>query len=394
MLTREENELLTQVSRGTPCGELLRRYWHPVAAAAELTEEKPIRAVKILGEELVVYRDKKGNFGLVGEHCPHRSASLAYGRVDEEGIRCPYHGWKFDCTGRCLEQPAEPAGSTFKDRIKHVAYPVQCLGGLIYAYLGPAPTPLLPRWDVLVWEHGRRWIVKDSLIDCNWLQAMENSVDPAHLFWLHGDTAHLAPRVKKYAEKHEFIRFEYGIKKRRTTLPLATGGKPEVDEHPLLFPSILRHVATDKSGKGHRHNLQIRVPVDDTHTQVFRVNFVPHDTERSLPDAAVPLRLAQLKFGPREYDMTLVSAQDSMAWETQGPLTDRTREHLGIEDEGVIELRKMLREQIDRVQHGLEPLGVIRDPTKNRLIDLGVFNERIGLYVASETRMTQSRAAS
>jgi 5,5'-dehydrodivanillate O-demethylase len=394
MLTREENELLTQVSRGTPCGELLRRYWHPVAAAAELTEEKPIRAVKILGEELVVYRDKKGNFGLVGEHCPHRSASLAYGRVDEEGIRCPYHGWKFDCTGRCLEQPAEPAGSTFKDRIKHVAYPVQCLGGLIYAYLGPAPAPLLPRWDVLVWEHGRRWIVKDSLIDCNWLQAMENSVDPAHLFWLHGDTAHLAPRVKKYAEKHEFIRFEYGIKKRRTTLPLATGGKPEVDEHPLLFPSILRHVATDKGGKGHRHNLQIRVPVDDTHTQVFRVNFVPHDTERSLPDAAVPLRLAQLKFGPREYDMTLVSAQDSMAWETQGPLTDRTREHLGIEDEGVIELRKMLREQIDRVQHGLEPLGVIRDPTKNRLIDLGVFNERIGLYVASETRMTQSRAAS
>jgi len=394
MLTREENELLTQVSRGTPCGELLRRYWHPVAAAAELTEEKPIRAVKILGEELVVYRDKKGNFGLVGEHCPHRSASLAYGRVDEEGIRCPYHGWKFDCTGRCLEQPAEPAGSTFKDRIKHVAYPVQCLGGLIYAYLGPAPTPLLPRWDVLVWEHGRRWIVKDSLIYCNWLQAMENSVDPAHLFWLHGDTAHLAPRVKKYAEKHEFIRFEYGIKKRRTTLPLATGGKPEVDEHPLLFPSILRHVATDKGGKGHRHNLQIRVPVDDTHTQVFRVNFVPHDTERSLPDAAVPLRLAQLKFGPREYDMTLVSAQDSMAWETQGPLTDRTREHLGIEDEGVIELRKMLREQIDRVQHGLEPLGVIRDPTKNRLIDLGVFNERIGLYVASETRMAQSRAAS
>lgn len=140
--------------------------------------------------------------------------------------------------------------------------------------------------------------------------------------------------------------------------------------------------------------MQIRVPVDDTHTQVFRVNFVPHDTEHSLPDAAVPLRLAQLKFGPREYDMTLVSAQDSMAWETQGPLTDRTREHLGIEDEGVIELRKMLREQIDRVQHGLEPLGVIRDPTKNRLIDLGVFNERIGLYVASETRMTQSRAAS
>jgi 5,5'-dehydrodivanillate O-demethylase len=394
MLTREENALLTQVNRGTPCGELLRRYWHPVAAAAELTEEKSIRPVKILGEELVVYRDKKGHYGLVGEHCPHRSASLAYGRVDEEGIRCPYHGWKFDCTGKCLEQPAEPAGSTFKDRIKHVAYPVQYLGGLIYAYLGPTPAPLLPRWDVLVWEHGKRWIIKDSLIDCNWLQAMENSVDPAHLFWLHGDTAHLAPRVKKYAEKHEFIRFEYGIKKRRTTLPLATGGKPEVDEHPLLFPSILRHVGSGKGGKEHRHNLQIRVPVDDTHTQVFRVNFAPNDTDRSLAEAEVPLRFSQLKFGPREYDMTLVSAQDSLAWETQGPVTDRTREHLGVEDEGVIELRKMLREQIERVQQGLEPIGVIRDPARNQLIDLGVFNERIGLYPTSDVNATQSRAAS
>ena len=390
MLTREENELLTQVDPGTPCGELLRRYWHPVAAAAELSEEKPIRPVKILGEELVVYRDKKGRYGLVGEHCPHRLASLAYGRVDEEGIRCPYHGWKFNCAGQCLEQPAEPADSTFKDRIKHIAYPVQYLGGLIYAYLGPAPAPLLPRWDVLVWEHGKRWIIKDSLIDCNWLQAMENSVDPAHLFWLHGDTAHLAPRVKKYAEKHEFIRFEYGIKKRRTTLPLTSGGKPEVDEHPLLFPSTLRHVGSSKGGTEHRHNLQIRVPVDNTHTQVFRVNFMPNDTDRSLPDAEIPLRLTQLKFRPREYDMTLVSAQDSLAWETQGPLTDRTREHLGVEDEGVIELRRMLREQIERVQQGLEPLGVIRDPAKNELIDLGVFNERIGLYPACGANAAQN----
>jgi len=312
MLTADENKFLTQVGRGTPCGELLRRYWHPVAAAAELTEQKPIRAVKILGEDLVVYRDEAGRYGLVGEHCPHRLVSLAYGRVDEEGIRCPYHGWKFDGAGKCLEQPAEPPEKGFKDRIQHVAYPVEYLGGLIYAYFGPAPAPLLPRWDVLVWEHGKRWIVKDSLIDCNWLQAMENSVDPAHLFWLHGDTAHLAPRVKKYSEQHEFIRFEFGIKKRRTTLPLASGGVPEVDEHPLLFPSVLRHVAPFKGG--HRHNLQIRVPVDDTHTQVFRVSFLPNDTDRSPADAEVPLRYSKLKTDARDYDMTMVSAQDSMAW--------------------------------------------------------------------------------
>jgi 5,5'-dehydrodivanillate O-demethylase len=394
MLTREENELLTQVSRGTPCGELLRRYWHPVAAAAELTDERPIKAVKILNEELVVYRDTTGHYGLVGEHCPHRLASLAYGRVDEQGIRCPYHGWKFDGAGRCLEQPAEPPEGKFKDRIKHVAYPVEYLGGLIYAYLGPAPAPLLPRWDVLVWEHGRRWIVKESIIDCNWLQPMENSVDPSHLYWLHGDTERFVPSVKTYAEKHEFIRFEYGIRKRRTTLPLATGGDPAVDDHPLLFPTVLRHVAPFNEGSGHRHNLQIRVPVDDHHTQVFRANFLPMESERSPADAPVPVRFVQLKTGPREYKMNMIPAQDSMAWETQGSRTDRTQEHLGIGDEGVIALRKLLREQIERVQQGLEPMGIIREPEKNRLIDLGVINERIGLMGAQSPQAGRDRAAS
>src|SRR5713226_2049985 len=394
MLTRDENELLTRVERGTPAGELLRRYWHPVAVAGELTEKEPIRAVKILGEELVFYRDKKGRYGLVGEHCPHRLASLAFGRVDDEGIRCPYHGWKFDGTGKCLEQPAEPPGSTFKERIKHIAYPVEYLGGLLYAYLGPPPVPLLPRWDVLVWENGKRWIVKESVIDCNWLQPMENSVDPSHLYWLHGDTAHLAPRVKKYAEQHDFIRFEFGIKKRRTTLPIATGEAPMVDEHPLLFPTTLRHVAPYEESKGHRHNLQIRVPVDDEHTQVFRVNFVPSDSEKSLADAEVPFRFSQLKTGPGKYNMRMVSAQDSMAWETQGSVADRTGEHLGIGDEGIIALRKLLREQIERVQQGLDPIGIIRDPEKNQIIDLGVINERIGLYRTHRTETNPARAAS
>ena len=394
MLTHEENQYLTQVSRGTPCGELLRRYWHPVAAAAELTDEKPIRAVKILNEELVIYRNRQGEYGLVGEHCPHRSASLAYGRVEEEGIRCPYHGWKFDQTGRCLEQPAEPPESTFKDRIKHVAYPVQYLGGLLYAYLGPPPAPLLPRWDVLVWEHGRRWIVKESIIDCNWLQPMENSVDPSHLYWLHGDTERFVPSVKTYAEKHEFIRFEYGIRKRRTTLPLATGGDAAVDDHPLLFPTVLRHVAPFNEGSGHRHNLQIRVPVDDHHTQVFRVNFLPMESERSPADVPVPMRFVQLKTGPREYKMNMIPAQDSMAWETQGALTDRAREHLGVGDEGIIELRKLLREQIECVQQGRDPIGIIRDPAQNELIDLGVINERIGLFAAHGSPVIHRKAAS
>jgi 5,5'-dehydrodivanillate O-demethylase len=381
MLSREENAYLAQVGPGTPAGELLRRYWHPVAVAGELTDEKPIKAVRILGEDLVVFRDGKGEYGLVAEHCPHRSASLAYGRVDEEGIRCPYHGWKFDRQGRCLEQPAEPPESTFKERVRQRAYPLKKLAGLLYAYLGPAPAPLLPRWDVLAREDGRRWTVIDSMLDCNWLQPMENSVDPAHLFWLHGESGHLVGHMPQYRETHEFIRFEYGLMKRRTTPGKKPGDPPAVDQHPLVFPTILRHVSRLKQdGGGYRHNLQIRVPVDDTHTQVYRVNFLPSATERSPEDRDPPFEYCELKNRDGIYNMKLVPAQDAMAWETQGNITDRTQENLGASDKGVILFRKLLKEQIDIVRSGGEPLGVVRDPEKNRIIHFDVINERIGLY--------------
>lgn len=394
MLTRAENEMLTRVGPGTPAGELLRRYWHPVAVAGELSEEKPIKRVRILGEDLVVYRlppgpgESQPRYGLIEEQCQHRFASLAYGRVDCEGIRCPYHGWKYDLSGQCIEQPAEPADSTYKNEIRQTAYPVQKLAGLLFAYLGPQPAPLLPRWDVLVREDGRRWTLIESLINCNWLQAMENSVDASHLFWLHNTSAHLA-HMKQYDEQHEFIRFEYGIMKRRTTPGRNPGDPPMTDEHPLLFPTILRHVSNDLSrGKGsgerlYRHNLQIRVPVDDEHTQVYRVNFVPMTNERSPEDQDPPFEYRPLKDENGEYLMHVVSAQDCMAWETQGAITDRTREHLGVSDRGIVILRKLYREQIEIVQKGGEPMGIIRDPAKNKMIVLDVINERIGLHRAA-----------
>ena len=152
------------------------------------------------------------------------------------------------------------------------------------------------------------------------------------------------------------------------------------DEHPLLFPTVLRHVAPYEEGSRERHNLQIRVPMDDQRTQVFRVNFVPSDTDVSLPDAPVPWRYTALKTGPREYKMNMVSAQDSMAWETQGAITDRSQERLGAGDEGISLLRKLLREQIDIVRQGGEPMGLVRDPEKNRMIELAVINDRIGLH--------------
>ncbi|MGH7844958.1 MAG: Rieske 2Fe-2S domain-containing protein [Candidatus Binatia bacterium] len=378
MLTGAENEKLTRVGPGTPAGELLRRYWHPVAVAAELTEQKPIKAVKILGEKLVVFRDQSGRYGLLGEQCAHRMASLAYGRTEVDGIRCPYHGWKYDINGKCLEQPAEPDDSTFKDRVRQKAYKVEKLSGLLYAYMGPQPAPLLPRWDVLVREDGKRWILKESVIDCNWLQAMENSVDPSHLYWLHGDSGHLGSHMKNYQEKRDFFLFEYGIMKRRTTPGKKPDDPPMIDEHPLVFPTILRHVARWKAD-GVRHDLQIRVPVDDAHTQVFRVNFVPSARERSPENEDPSFQYVPLKDRAGKYDMNLVAAQDSMAWETQGPIADRRHEHLGVSDEGIIMFRKLLSEQIDVVARGGEPVGIIRDAKKNTLVELNVINQRIGL---------------
>ncbi len=381
MLTKEENVLLTSVGRGTPGGELLRRYWMPIACTGELTEQKPIKAARLLGEDLVVYRDKSERYGVVAEQCPHRKASLAFGRVDEEGIRCPYHGWKFDDTGKCLEQPAEPESGGFKDKIKHIAYPAQRLGGLIWTYMGPQPAPLLPRWDVLTWENGQRWVQKHEIYKCNWLQPMENSVDPSHLYWLHGDTAHLAPTVDRYEEDHQFTPFEYGIMKRRITPGRKAGDPPVIDQHPLLFPITLRHVFRASKTTGFvLHNVQIRVPVDDARTQVFVVYFTPNDTDKSPAEGDTPWEYFPIRDENGEYRLSEVLVQDAMAWETQGAPTDRTQEHLGVGDEGIILLRKILREQIEIVRNGGDPLGVVRDAQKNQLIEFEVLNERIGLF--------------
>lgn len=402
----EENEILTRVGAGTPAGELLRRYWHPVCIAAELTPDQPIMRVKILGECLVVFvmssaPGEAKRYGLVAEQCSHRLASLAYGTVEEDGIRCPYHGWKYDLNGKCLETPPEPPEWAYKNEIRQTAYPVQKLGGLLWTYMGPEPAPLLPRWDVLAWERGKRFVFKESIIACNWLQVMENSVDPSHLYWLHGYRYGAGNRVRfgngardplyersaQYEEKHEFVVFEHGIIKRRIT-------SKGTDEHPLLFPTVLRNVSggpqNNSEERSFRHDLQIRVPLDDAHTRVYRVNFVPNNDDYSPADGDPPFetRLLRLDNGegklPMElpfakYDTSITGAQDSMAWETQGPIADRSKEHLGHADKGIVAFRRLLREQIALVQKGDTPMNVFRDPTKSNLIEVSVINERIGL---------------
>jgi 5,5'-dehydrodivanillate O-demethylase len=373
MISREENELLTRVGRGTPAGELLRRYWYPVAVAAELSAETPTKFVRILGEHLVLFRDRMGRVGLIGDHCPHRGASLLYGRVEERGIACAYHGWLFDTQGDCLECPAEPVGSKFPLTVKHTAYPVQKFIGLYWTYMGPEPLPLIPRYDLWVRKDGRRKIILQPQLDCNWFQAMENSVDPSHLQILHqaligkgrdirSTTRGLTDDVKDF----DFYEVPYGLMKRRTYKNGLT------DQHPLIFPNILRQA----------NATQIRVPIDDTHTRIFFVRFEPTEDGRELADQDEEPPVAAMKpykdppdaLHPfTRFDMMAdVQAQDHMAWETQGPISDRTSERLGTADRGIVKLRGMMKREIEKVRKGLDPMGVIRDPAGNVMIDTGL----------------------
>ncbi len=369
MLTQEENERLTRVGPGTPAGELLRRYWYPVAAAEELTDGRPTKHARILGEDLVLFRDKQGRVGLLDDRCPHRGASVLYGRVEKRGIACAYHGWLFDTEGNCLECPAEPAESKFHLTVKHKAYPVQKFLGLYWTYMGPKPMPLIPNYDLWVRRDGKRRIILQPQLDCNWFQAMENSVDPSHLQILHqtmiGRGRTIASTTRGLTDdvaKFEFYEFPCGIMKKRTY------NNGLVDEHPLIFPNILRQ----------SNATQIRVPIDDAHTKIFFVRFDPTEDGSIVKEQGdPPVHYMKPYKNPPDaihpftrFDMTIdVQSQDHMAWETQGPVSDRTHERLATADRGIVMLREMMMRELDKVENGLDPLGVIRDPAKNTVIE-------------------------
>jgi 5,5'-dehydrodivanillate O-demethylase len=371
MLSAKHQEMLTRVGPGTPMGELLRRYWVPAAPSCDLTAGQ-VRKIRLFGEDLVLYRDTKGRLGLLEEQCPHRRTSLAYGCVDDQGLRCSYHGWKFNAEGKCLEVPSEPADSPLLRRVQARAYQVQELGGLIFAYLGPAPAPLLPRYDLFVWEGVLR-DVGVATIPCNWLQIMENSVDPSHIEWLHGHfpahvhnaTGEELPPFCSRQVKIGFDLFEHGIIKRR----VMSGGSEQDEDwrvgHPLVFPIMLRVGAHCQSC------FQIRVPMDDTQTMHYWYScyrLPAHATaarQDHVPAYAVPWRNER-----GEFLIDTICGQDIMAWVTQGPIADRTRETLGSLDRGITLYRRLLLDQIEKVQAGADPMGVVRDPDRNLVIEL------------------------
>jgi 5,5'-dehydrodivanillate O-demethylase len=250
MLHPDLNERLTRVGAGTPAGDLYRRYWLPVATESDVAAN-PVKRVRLLGEDLVLFRTEEGELGLVTERCPHRGASLGYGFPDGPGLRCPYHGWQFSPRGECLEQPNQaPDSPQLRERSRIRGYPVRALGGLVFAYLGPDQAPALPLLDLFAAREGpgRFRDIGYAVIPCNWLQIMENSFDPTHVEWLHGrlynyhlERAGEEPTILGgHHIKIGFDLVDYGIIKRRLR-----EGQTEEDEewkvgHPVYFPHILK----------------------------------------------------------------------------------------------------------------------------------------------------------
>ncbi|MFF3753248.1 Rieske 2Fe-2S domain-containing protein [Streptomyces sp. NPDC002018] len=362
MISEAENEFLTRVGPGTPAGDLLRRYWQPVALTADLSPDKRTKRIRVLGEDLVLYLTDENTHALVAESCAHRRVSLYYGFVEGCEIRCPYHGWKYDRTGQCLEQPFEQENRRARERARIAAYPVKAYRGIVFAYMGPGEPPVLPRWDVLDRRDGHLTLFVEQDLECNWLQPMENAVDTVHTFWLHGHTMRLKgiDRGSYYyrpIEKYSFEQFEWGIIKRRVYRDTA-GELEEETGHPLVFPNILR------LPEGPLQAMHWRVPVDDEHTMLIRAGLLPdkpgeervHDEEPSV--VRVPSEMTE----DGDHAMTTFTSQDRMAWETQGAVYDRTREMLGAEDKGIAMYRRLLRQQIERVQAGEDPMALIRDP--------------------------------
>src|SRR5579885_360508 len=369
MLEEAKNRVLTQVGAGTPMGDLLRRYWMPIAAVSEF-ERESIKPVRLLGEDLTLYKDRSGTFGLVDRRCPHRRADLSYGFVEQCGVRCNYHGWLFDETGRCTEQPYEDVAAPqarFKDKIRVKSYPVETRAGLIWAYLGPRPAPLVPNWEPFTWPNGFVQIVFAE-VPCNWFQCQENSVDPLHFEWMHMNwSVRLDGRVGPYSPRHlklAFEEFDYGIVYRRLregmseTDPLWTVGRV------CLWPNALF------TGD----HFEWRVPIDDHHTLSVAWVFsrVPKEREPYVQDRIPawhgPVREAETG----RWISSHIMNQDFVAWVGQGTIADRTQEHLGLSDRGIILMRKRFLSDLEAIGRGEDPKATIRDPERNRAVPLPV----------------------
>jgi phenylpropionate dioxygenase-like ring-hydroxylating dioxygenase large terminal subunit len=397
MLSREDNERLTRVGPGTPMGTTMRRYWVPALLARELPEPDcpPVR-VRMLGEDLIAFRDTRGRVGLLDEFCPHRRTSLFFGRNEECGLRCVYHGWKFDTEGRCVDMMNEPESESFRQKIFATSYPTLELGGLIWTYMGPAERqPAPPAFD---WTRipASQIIVSKVIQESNWLQGLEGGIDTSHAPILHrllttetarpgfkpdnpfvrGKAPTLALDVTDYGYRYAGIR------------PLGEANI-HVRTYHFILPFHQIRPSRSESGvplmAGHSW-----VPIDDGNTVVFNWEFSTTGQALTAEDR-LERRLGN---GPLDVDQTTfrskrnrqnnylldrqvqktesftgidgINTQDRAIQESMGPIVDRSREHLGPADRAIIQARRLLLEAVKTVADGGAPRGLA--PTYGALV--------------------------
>lgn len=380
-------EELPRTGPGTKAGEMLRSYWHPVFLSADL-KDVPL-AVRMLGEDLVLFRDAKGRPGLLGRKCSHRGASLEYGQIHEDGIMCSYHGWTYDIRGRCIAMPLEPANTKLKEKIHHLWYPVQEWAGVIWTYMGldKKDPPPLPKIDVLARTDGEITLSRGDFRNYNYLNWLENFADMGHAFTLHNLVPMDVPEeLKPYndyslktqiSSQLEFVETDYGMK---TVAVWNTGKRDEkyVNTWSIAMPAYWRFsginagLAPEFTDDRREAGGMLRI-IDDTQFEIFRYtllregnfkgNLVPHETttERGLPSGL------KGKGEKKEYDNRKYSAwegnaplEDLVIQESQGKIPDRKAEHLATSDRGVILLRRIWRRAMEDIAKGRDPKGVFR----------------------------------
>jgi phthalate 4,5-dioxygenase oxygenase subunit len=391
MLPREENDLLTQVGRGKPMGQFMRRYWIPALLSSEIPEPDcpPVR-VRLLGEDLVAFRDSEGRVGLLDEHCSHRGTSLFFGRNEECGLRCIYHGWKYDISGNVLETPAEPTGSTLKNKIKHTAYPCKEAAGIVWSYLGPkGKIPLLPNYEWMNLPSDQLYVTK-SVQDCNWLQGLEGECYSSQRSLLHkaftsnqqrggGDgtlyAADSAPHL-------EGIEMDYGV--RMLSCRKANANTIYLRVSNIVLPCHGFIPTGGLKGNAEGYTIHSHVPIDDTHSMRYNIHFrrtrpIRNDERQHDDQIGVDfhklrnLRNDYLQDRDQQRHETFTGMgqifliHDSCATESMGSIYDRSQEHLGVSDVTVITVRKFLLRCVRDLAAGKEPPHVIRTSEQNDL---------------------------
>lgn len=386
MLTEEQNRHLTQTGPGTPCGALMRRYWQPVALSEELAGNRPVKPVRLLGENLVLFRDDTGRLGLVDRHCCHRGADLAFGRLECGGLRCPFHGWLFDVTGACLEQPAEPKGSDLHTKVRHPAYPCAERNGMIFAWMGdlgetgaPPPLPAIDCFTAPA-SHSFAW---KGWWDCNWLQALEVGIDPAHASFLHrffddaedeiygqqfrGQTGSIA----QTKVLREFDRPTINVETTDYGLRLVTTRDLGDDQmHVRVTNQIFPHGIVIPISST-MNITQWHVPIDDENCfwyTIFTDYVEPVDQVQmredrikscTLPDyRSIHSRQDDWGYDPEDQARRTytgmgddINFHDQWAVESLGRIQDRTRENLGTTDVGIMAYRRLLRKAIKAAEN-------------------------------------------